>query len=153
MRRIGLFVVVAILVVGLLLFNHLMGNISFVEDRVKDLNNLQQKQIDIFLQMNSLLAGFATLALGGIGALLWDRRKEKQNPTPQLLTAAASSALSLYFGYLSYRYLLWMLAHQFFDLSHRVVTTTSLLQFLAFFISIMALADFTLVTQEKGVCL
>ena len=46
-----------------------MGNISFVEDRVKDLNNLQQKQIDIFLQMNSLLAGFATLALGGIGAL------------------------------------------------------------------------------------
>ena len=33
MRRIGLFVVVAILVVGLLLFNHLMGNISFVEDK------------------------------------------------------------------------------------------------------------------------
>jgi hypothetical protein len=148
MRRVGLLIVVAILVVGLVLFNHIMGGMSFVEDRVRDLNNLQQKEVDIFLQMNSLLSGFATFALGGIGALIWDRRKAKKNPTPQLVTAAASSALSLYFGYLSYRYLLWMLDHQFFDLNHRVVTTTSLLQFLAFFISIIALADFVLAAKE-----
>ena len=65
MRRIGLFVVVAVLVVGLLLFNHFMGSISFVEDRVKDLNNLQQKQIDIFLQMNSLSPDLPHLLSGG----------------------------------------------------------------------------------------
>jgi len=44
------------------------------------------------------------------------------------------------------------LAHQFFDLNHRVVTTTSLLQFFAFFLSIVALTDFVLVTEEKELC-
>jgi hypothetical protein len=152
MRRGGLFAVVGILGAGYLLFNHLMGGISFVADRITDLNDLQQKEIDIFLQMTSLLAGFATLALGGIGALIWDRRKKKRNPTPQLLMAAVSSGVSLFFGYLSYRYLLWMLEQQFFVVNHRLVTTASLLQFLAFCISIIALADFVLVTEEKELC-
>jgi hypothetical protein len=152
MRRGGLFVVVGILFAGYLLFNHLMGGISFVADKVGDHNNLQQKEIDIFLQMNSFLAGFSTLALGGIGALIWDRRNKKKNPTPQLLTAAGCSALSILFGYLSYHYLLWMLNHQFFDVNNPVVTTTSLLQFFAFFLSIVALTDFVLVTEEKELC-
>jgi hypothetical protein len=52
----------------------------------------------------------------------------------------------LYFGYLSYRYLLWMLGHSFFDLGNNFVAVTSALQFGAFFGSIVALADFVFAT-------
>ncbi len=146
MRHTALLLIVAILVAGLLLFNYFMGMLPFVEPKVSELSDLQQKQVDIFSQMTSLLSGFATLALGGIGALIWERRKAGKHATPQLITAAIGSTLSLYFGYLSYRYLLWMLGNQFFDLSNRVVVVTGLVQFCAFFASIIALADFVFVT-------
>jgi hypothetical protein len=147
MRRIGLILVIAILVAGVALFGYFMGQVSFSAVKVKDhLTEVQQKQVDIFLQMTSLLAGCATLALGGIGALIWERKKNGKNPTLQLLTAATGSALSLYFAYLSYRYLLWMLDHGFLDLSNNFVSVTSLVQFFAFFASIIALADFVFVT-------
>jgi len=146
MRHVALLLVVAILVAGLLLFNHFLGRLPFVSAKVEDLNNRQQKQVDIFVQMTSLLSGFATLALGGIGALIWERKKAGKSATPQLLMAATGSALSLYFGYLSYQYLLWMLDHKFFDLSNQVVAVTGLVQFCAFFASIIALADFVFVT-------
>lgn len=147
MQRAVLFLVVTAMVVALLLFNYILGRGSFVAERVSDLNNLQQKQIDITVQMTGLLAGFATLSLGGIAALIWDRKKSRKRPTPQLLAAATGSALSLYFGYLSYRYLLWMLDHRFFDPSNEVLTVTGLLQFCAFFASIVALADFVFVVD------
>jgi len=147
MRRVGLILVIAILVAGVLLFGYFMGHVSFSAVKIKDnhLTEVQQKQVDIFLQMTSLLTGCATLTLGGIGALIWDRKKNTKNPTPQLLTAAACSALSLYFAYLSYQYLLWMLDHGFLDLSNNFAAVTSLAQFFAFFASIVALADFVFV--------
>jgi hypothetical protein len=145
MRRVGLALVLAILVAALLLFDYFLGQQPFVSAKVKDLSNLQQKQVDIFLQMTALIVGCATLTLGGIGALIWDRKKNKLSATPQLLTAATASAMSLYFAYLSYRYLLWMLDHGFFDLGNSFVAVTSLVQFFAFFASIIVLVDFVLV--------
>jgi len=53
----------------------------------------------------------------------------------------------LYFGYLSYRYLLWMLGHRFFDLTTTFVTATGYLQFCAFFAAVIALADFIFVVD------
>jgi hypothetical protein len=112
-RRVSLGVFVGALVAALLLLDRILGSTSIVAEKINDLSNLQEKQVDIFLQVTSLLAGFASLSLGGIGVLIWDRKKSGKRPTPQLLTAASGSALSLYFGYLSYRYLLWMLSHGF----------------------------------------
>lgn len=148
MKRLLLYVALALLIGTLVCFDSFMSGLSFVADRVQDLNNLQQKEVDTFLQMTSLLAGFATLTLGGIGALIWDTKKVGK-ASPQLVTATASSALSLYFGYISYRYLLWMLENQFFDLSHHLIATTSLLQFSAFLISLVFLADFVFASKTE----
>jgi hypothetical protein len=144
MRRVWLGIFLFALVVAVFFFDRSMGRSSILAEKVNDLNNLQQKQVDVSVQVTSLLAGFATLSLGGIGALIWDRKKLGKPPTTQLLIAASGCALSLYFGYLSYRYLLWMLAHQFFDLSSTFVTLTGYFQFGTFFLSLVALADFVL---------
>jgi len=63
MRRVWLGLFVCVLVAALVLFDRIMGSTPIVAERATDLNNLQQKQVDIFLQVTSLLAGFATLSL------------------------------------------------------------------------------------------
>ncbi len=140
--RFILYPAVAALVAGLFLFNYVMDHAPFVEDKVDSLSNLQEKQVDTFLQMNGLLAGLATLALGGVGAFIKERRKMNQGPSPQLVVAAAACALSLYFGYLSYRYVIWMLSNHFFNLDNSLIAGTNLMQFSMFFVSIVALVDF-----------
>jgi hypothetical protein len=143
-RRILLYCALVLLVLGLVLFDRALNARSYVEEARLTLTNLEEKELDIFLQVNSLLCGLATLAFGGIGALMWDKRKGKSHGF-LLPFAATCCGLSLYFGYLSYKYLMWMLEHHFFNLSSFFVSVPSVLQFCCFLISVVALADFIFV--------
>src|SRR5947208_2683562 len=95
-----------LVIVGVLLAlqRYYVEELPFVGDEITKLNSLQEKQFELFLEMNRLLVTLATLALGGIGAFVFNRYKTGRLPTAQIARAAFSwvfAGLSLFTGYLA----------------------------------------------------
>src|SRR2546427_1591002 len=99
------FALLGLIVGGLIYFQtYYVNQASFSSEKVSDLTKFHEKQLDLFLEMNHLLVTLATLALGGIGAFVFNRYKTGAVPSGQRARAIASwmfAALSLYAGYTS----------------------------------------------------
>lgn len=140
------FVVVGLAIAGLNAFQTFYVNeSSFSSEKIADLAKLQEKQLDLFLEMNHLLVTLATLALGGIGAFVFNRYKTGSVPAGQRGRAIASwifAALSLLSGYVSDERVIWMLSNKFFDLSNPQIVWASRGQFWFFVLSLFCLGLF-----------
>jgi hypothetical protein len=124
----------------------------FSEAILTELTEFEKKEIDIFTETNKLLTTLSTGLIAVVTGFLVNR---DQNVT--LLTADrrraiaswAASALSLYFGHLAYRQMLWMLHHRFFNIFSDAVWIPSRIQFWLFLLSAILLADFIYRTFKR----
>jgi hypothetical protein len=117
-------------------------DLSFAETEITELTPLQEKQLDLFMEMNRLLTTLATLVIGALGAILAHRYSSRQIPAGRLIwagLAALASGCSLLCGYLSFRTAVWMLHSGFFNLFVSQVELPTRAQFFAFLGSVSAL--------------
>jgi hypothetical protein len=119
--------VIAIGILAIILFatwgiDNLLWLLPFVEPKLEDgLSSVQEKQIDIYVEMTTQLLTLATIVLGAVGTAFFRLVSE---PGPQavqgerhiLLLTGALAAVSVYIGYLSYTSTVWMLEKDFFNL-------------------------------------
>jgi hypothetical protein len=148
--RFYLFVVIVFSIFWFLAYR--VAQQPFVEAKVRSLSNLQEKQLDTFNEMNRLLTTLATLALGGMGAFLFNRYKNDSLPWYQVWRAVGSwifAGISLYCGYLGYAQTAWMLDKGFFNLSNPNIVWFSRVQFWTFAISTFLMADFVFHTLRR----
>jgi hypothetical protein len=122
-----------------------VSKLSFFAPQICNLDPLQEKQLQIFLEMNRLLTTLAPLVIGAMAAFMFQRYKTRDIPWYQIRWAVACwifAGLSLYCGYLSYEKVIWMLNKQFFDLYNPRFFWTSRTQFWTFVLSVFCLALF-----------
>ncbi|MGB8771653.1 MAG: hypothetical protein WCC92_18720, partial [Candidatus Korobacteraceae bacterium] len=82
------------------------------------LDNLQEKQLDAYLEVNRLLTTLGTTLLGALGFLLFGgRRNARTRHLWAALLGALFVATSIFYGYLAYLFLLSMLQFGPFDLT------------------------------------
>ena len=115
----------------------------------------QQKQLDVWSEMNKLLIAFATVTIGAIGGFILNRDNSHRLSLPQLRRAATSwffCATSLYFGYLSYQQATQLLKHGVFDPLNARLWLPARGQFWAFLISLLLFGDFIYTSvRDKGI--
>lgn len=116
---------------------------SYIEAQIEDLTPLEARQLDAFLQMNSLLVTLGTAVMGALGFLIGAGKRSLS--WRELLPASVSAVLagcSLYFGYLAYQGILWMLQSSFFDLDNPAIQWTRRAHFYTLLGSAFFFADF-----------
>jgi hypothetical protein len=135
-----------ILLVCLVLFQQNMSsNIGIAATKLETLSNLQEKDIDLFVEMNHTLTTLATLAIGAIGILISSRYKSVPLPWRQRFRALGCwgfAGTSLYVGYVSLHVVSLSLDRGFVDLSIPQVLWQRQTQFYTLIISVFLLADF-----------
>jgi hypothetical protein len=142
---------IALGVGGLLLLQILFNLFPLNEKEIPELSKLQEKEMEIFLTMDQLLTTLATLTMGGVAAIIFQRYKNRPVPALQVRRAVVSwtfSGLSLVCGYLSYQNVGWMLHNNFLNLHKGLIRWPSFLQFSAFAISLLFLVRFVLRALE-----
>ena len=119
---------------------------QIVQTQLDSLQNIQDKELDTFLDMDRFLITLATAAIGGLGAIVFNRLKKELRSWQLILAGLTffSAGLSLYFGYVSYHKVIWMLHAHFFDLTIEGIVVPERLQFLALMLSIFFFGDFAL---------
>lgn len=129
----------------LILLQQVFSRLSFASEEVSSLTSLQEKQLEVFVDMNKLLITLSTVSLGGIGAFVLNRYKGQSMPWYQVWRVTASwvfCGLSLYCGVLANERLIWMLQSGFFDLTNPRIIWVYRSQFWTLAIAIFFLADF-----------
>jgi len=137
--------VAALILFALLLLQLFFSQLQFTSDEVTSLSKLQEKQLDIFVDMNKLLITLSTVSLGGIGVFIFNRYKSQELPWYQIkrvVFAWIFCGLSLYCGVLTNERLVWMLQTGFFDLTNPRIIWVYRSQFWSLAIAIFFLADF-----------
>lgn len=107
--------------------------------------DFHKRQLDIWTEMNKLLITLATVTIGAVGGFLLNTNKASPVSRDRMGRAAASwlfSALSLYFGYLSYSQAVSMLSMGTFDAYDVRLWWPTRLQFWSFLVSVLLFADF-----------
>ena len=117
-----------------------------VEPRRDNLQNIQEKELETFLDMNRFLTTLAAATIGGLGAIIFNRLKQELNYRQLLLAGLTcfSAGGSLYCGYISYHKVIWMLHSQFFDLNIEGIVVPERLQFLGLVLALFFFGDFAL---------
>ena len=120
---------------------------QIVQTRIDKLENIQEKELETFLDMNRLLTTLATAAIGGLGAIIFNRLKKELRSSQLMLAGLAFflAGLSLYFGYVSYHKVPWMLHYRFFDLTIDDIVVPERLQFLSLVSALFFFGDFALI--------
>ena len=129
----------------LLVLEVLLTKVSLVEPRVSDLNELQKRRLDIYIDLTKLLITASGVTIGAITGFVLNRDKSIQFSPSQLRKIVASwglAGVSMYCGYLSIQQVIWMLSVGFFDLYEAHLWLPSRLQFLTLLASIAVFADF-----------
>lgn len=141
---VALFLVLLVSAASALLSVQFKNSLS-AEVRVTTLDELQKQQVATFIEMNKLLTTLATLAMGALGAFVFNRYKEQPLPRAQavrMLVTMVFVGLSLFFGYVSHERLIAMLDAQFFNLFSPLVSFPTRAQFWTFLIAVLYLAAF-----------
>ena len=135
-NSLALTVLVPLLSIGLfILLDWLyIQSLSFAEAELETLSNLQEKQIDLFVQQSNLLTTLTGALFAALGALsVKDTHQPLNAPDLSVLMLAATFAgFSLYFGYLAYQEIIWMLGQKFFNLDTPQLAWPRRLQFFTF---------------------
>lgn len=143
--RILFYIFLALVVVGLFFLQGWVGSRSFADAKLDKLSSFQEKQFELFKEVNSLLITLATAVIGAVGAFVLDRDKAGPLSTAQKVRAFLSIVLagsSIYCGYLSHETVGWMLQNQIFNLDNPRVMWSERFQMWGFILSIILLADF-----------
>jgi hypothetical protein len=115
------------------------------------LDDTKQRQLDAYLEMNRLLTTLGTTLLGGLGFLLFGR--EKGAPMTRHRWAAFVSvfcvAISIFFGYVAYLFILSMLGNGLFDLTTLSVHWAQQAHFYTFLAGVVFFADFAFCNLTK----
>ena len=135
-------------------FEHLyVSRIQFAEEEIDSLTKLQEKQLDVFFRINTLLTGLATLVLAGMaGAYAFNRHRNGRLSSFQILAiilSCAFSVLSIGCGYFAHNKVLWMLENKFFNLANPQMLWTSRVQFWTLGVAAAFLAYFAYSTFRK----
>jgi hypothetical protein len=121
------------------------------QTHVTELNELQEKQLELFNESNKLLTTLATVSFGALGALIFHRYKDQRLPKSQIwraMTASIALGFSLFAGYVAQERVLTMLDVGFFDLFNTSIYWPTQVQFWGFLTAALVLglfvhADFT----------
>ena len=112
-------VAAAILYVGWTSSPMLRDLSKIVTTQTIQLTNIQDKELETFLDMVRLLFTLAAAVMGGTAAVVFNRFKSGTVRFSQMLRMLLTSLFaisSMYFGYFLNSRVVWMLHHQFFDL-------------------------------------
>lgn len=149
------YVAILVLAVATFIFEvQLQSGAQVYGVQIDHLTQLQEKQLDAFLNMNSLLTTLGTALLGAVGFLMVRGRKTS---SPTHLWAGFGSAicamLSLYFGYQAYQDILYMFQYGTFDLlTNTVIEQDRHAHFYTLLLGVVLFADFAFheLSQEDG---
>ncbi len=108
------------------------------------LDNVQERQLDAYLEVNRLLTTFGTTLLGALGFLLigqqragtWTRHRWA------CFVGVLCVAVSIFFGYVAYLFILSMLRDGIFDLTSSNTHWAQQAHFYTFLAGVIFLADF-----------
>ena len=119
------------------------------------LDDLQQRQLDAFLEMNRLLTTFGTTLLGALGFLFFGGHGvgDLNRHRWAALIGSLGVAVSIFFGYVAYNFLISMLANGTFDLGASSPTYwAQQAHFYTFLAGVVFLADFAFqnLSKENG---
>ena len=138
MRSLCRYILMALIVGALFGVQAFLSSRPFAEAKVigNALNNLQEKQLEMYREFYALLTTLATATIGAVGAFLFNRYKSGPVPRAQRYRAIAVVVLC------AHESVLWMLQQQFFNLTtHRVLWMTRL-QVWIFLASLVVLLEF-----------
>src|SRR5438309_4080260 len=143
----GLFLLV--LLALFLAVDYGISKLPFAEPVLKgDLKKTQEKQVDIYVEINKQLLTLATLVIAGVALNLKVQQGTGSAPRRILIGSMIMAALSIYAGYLSYDKLVWMLAADFFNLNTPLLYVLRVLQFWSFVSSLLLFGWFWLTTTN-----
>jgi len=116
------------------------------ESQVDSLTQLQEQQLQAFLDMNRLLTTLGTTMLGALGFLLASGSKGKSGSSVRwsALASGAFAGLSVFFGYIASEGIIYMLRNQFFDLEAPVILWPHTAHFYALLLSVFFFSDFAI---------
>jgi uncharacterized membrane protein len=135
--------ILAALVFTVFLYRSL--NAPLIEDELTELTVFQQKQLEMYVEMNKLLITLGTLLLGAIGAMLahfYEAKPISPEQTQLVLFSSMLAGGSILCGYLSYQHVIAMFQASFFNLSNPRVSWSGHAQFYLFLASTALAASF-----------
>lgn len=121
---------------------------------ITQLSDIDQRQLDAYLEMNRLLTTFGTTMLGALGflffgqerAVTWTRHRWA------VFLGVFCVAVSIFFGYVAYLFILSMLRDGLFDVTSSSPHWAQQAHFYTFLAGVVFLADFVFqnLTKESG---
>jgi hypothetical protein len=117
---------------------------GIVGPAVTQLDNVQERQLDAYLEVNRLLTTFGTTLLGALGVLLISQHKAStwERHRWAAIGGALCMATSIFFGYVAYLFILSMLRDGIFDLTASNPHWAQQAHFYTFLVGVVLLADF-----------
>jgi hypothetical protein len=142
--RIAFYATLALFILAVWQFQPFISQGVVVGAQLNFLDDLQKRDLDAFLDMNSLITTLTTGLLGALGFLLLNGRKVDRGPAAKWLAfgSALCAALSLFFGYVVYISLSDMLGKGGFDLTVRSISWPRQAHFYLFLMAVLLFGDF-----------
>lgn len=113
---------------------------------IKELTNLQEKSIEIFIEMNKLIISFALLLIGGIGGFILQKNSiimdYSLGQTLLIMLSLLLNVISIYFGYTSYFSLVEILSNSMLNLDMDMITAPQKYQFFSFTFAVLLFGSF-----------
>jgi hypothetical protein len=121
---------------------------SFIEPLASSLSSVQGKEIDIILQVNSLLISLSTGLLGALGFLLTTGRKASRWSGAKwfALGSAVCVSVSIFLGYEVYLTIIEMLEVPIWDPNGGPLAWPRAFQFYSFLLAVVLFGDFAFQT-------
>lgn len=110
------------------------------EMKKTELQNIEIKAYEAFMERDKLLISLSTAIIGAIGLLLMGKKKGETIGIIQqsfLLICSISAGLSIYLGYVIYSRVTELLSNSIFNLNNSYLVIPISGQFWAFFISVI----------------
>jgi len=135
------FIVLIVLLLGFGLENLFTASNNNVYEYCANMNNMQEKAVDILVETNKLLVSLSLLVIGGMGSLVIRKNDTNySNSMPLqiiLIIGMLFSGLSIYFGYSLYIELTNTLSYNVYDIDCELILQFKSGQFLCFIASIV----------------
>ncbi len=143
-RTISLFLLIATVAGAVILIYALVHPPPTVSEELTELTELQEKAVDIMLEMNKMAISIALLIFTGFGILLTSDRPlfSFDNGLQRILAtlSLAAATVSLFAGYVLYDKLIEMLSNSFLDLGGPLLLYPRELQIDSLLLSVVLLA-------------
>ena len=160
----GYYIIVALVGIGVWKIQGYMTSLSqsqtiqqsedgVIGPALTQLDNIQERQLDAYLEVNRLLTTFGTTLLGALGFLLIGQKRavEWTRHRWAALLGALCVAISIFFGYVAYLFILSMLRDGIFDLTASNPHWAQQAHFYTFLAGVVFLGDFVFhnLTKEE----